>query len=190
MRTVPLHSDTATSAETEGAIVQALLDAYGIDAQLSRLSGESLNYRVSGINGEDYIVNNSAYDQSESLVEMEFLALRHASARFHDRQLPQNMKEKYRNAIACLSLSGSQAKRLRFCEFISGSLLDDSDISEKTQDNLGMILARFEQAMHGFDHPAAHRIHRWDLTRASQHEHAISLPEDTSKIALPGWAST
>jgi len=41
--------------------------------------------------------------------------------------------------------------------------------------------------MQGFDHPAAHRNHRWNLAEAGQHRDKISLVEDPEKQALLAW---
>ncbi len=77
---------------------------------------------------------------------------------------------------------------MRLKEFIPGLLLEYCDISDKVSSNLGTALARFDQAIVGFDHPAAHRAHPWDLTPASQHEHKISLLQDAAKVQLLSWA--
>jgi Ser/Thr protein kinase RdoA (MazF antagonist) len=54
--------------------------------------------------------------------------------------------------------------------------------------DLGQKLAQFDLAMRGFENPAAHRAHRWDLTRAEQHRDRIALVDDPQRRALLGWA--
>lgn len=66
--------------------------------------------------------------------------------------------------------------------------MGDSDISEELLRNTGETLALFDQAMTGFEHPAAHRAHRWKLTQVAQHEDSIELVRDASHRRLLSWA--
>ena len=52
---------------------------------------------------------------------------------------------------------------------------------------MGISLAQYNLAMQGFDHPAAHRNHRWNLAEAGQHRDKICLVEDPEKRALLAW---
>lgn len=52
---------------------------------------------------------------------------------------------------------------------------------------MGFTLATFHQALRGFDHPAAHRNHRWNLVEAGQHRDKIQLLKDPEKQVLLGW---
>jgi hypothetical protein len=61
------------------------------------------------------------------------------------------------------------------------------DISTKLTKNVGNSLARYHVAMQGFDHPAAHRNHRWNLAEAGQHRSKTTLLRDTGKAALMTW---
>ena len=38
------------------------------------------------------------------------------------------------------------------------------------------------------DHPAAHRTHQWDLSRAVQHRHKVSLIDDPDQRRILEWA--
>ena len=72
--------------------------------------------------------------------------------------------------------------------FIDGDQLENiSDISDILLINVGISLAQYNLAMQGFDHPAAHRNHRWNLAEAGQHRDIISLVEDPEKQALLAW---
>jgi len=183
-----LQPSAPASQEIECLIIQTLVNEYGIHAQLSRLPGENLNYLALANKDEKYIVKLAADDQSESFVDMEFLVLRQAADKLQDIRLPQIIETKSQNIEACLRFSDSSVKRLRIINFISGALLEDTDISDRIRKNVGSALAQFDRAVSDFDHPAAHRAHRWDLTRAIQHEHILSLLKDASKVHLLSWA--
>lgn len=42
--------------------------------------------------------------------------------------------------------------------------------------------------MNAFDHPAAHRRHRWNLATASRHQGKVALVVDPEKRTLLAWA--
>ena len=67
-------------------------------------------------------------------------------------------------------------------------LQDLFDISENLKMSLGATVAAFGEAMRTFEHPAAHRSHRWDLTRADRHREVLSLLPERQKRSLLGWA--
>ena len=54
-------------------------------------------------------------------------------------------------------------------------------------ENVGKSIARFNIAMQGFDHPAAHRSHRWNLVETGQHKDKLSLVAEPEKRALLEW---
>ncbi len=179
-------------AENEQFIVtsikQSLVENYNITGQLSRLPGENFNYLVVTQTDEKYVVKLAAEDQSESFVQMEYLALQQAAQFLPDIQLPQIIENKFMNVETFFSLESNYSKRLRLIQYLSGELLEHTDISEKCRFNVGKSLARFDLAMADFDHPAAHRAHRWDLTQAAQHEAAVELIHDVPKAQLLSWA--
>ena len=68
------------------------------------------------------------------------------------------------------------------------NLSEISDISEDLRFELGKSLARFDQALADFDHPAAHRQHRWNLADAGQHLGKVALIADPPRRELLSWA--
>jgi Ser/Thr protein kinase RdoA (MazF antagonist) len=64
---------------------------------------------------------------------------------------------------------------------------DKSDISDILIKNLGIALAGCHLTMQGFDHPAAHRNHRWNLEQAGQHRDKIRLLADPGNAELMTW---
>jgi len=97
-------------------------------------------------------------------------------------ELPRILKSKYRNIKTGIKLLLNSSNRLRLLSFINGTVLDNnSDISDELLKNVRFSLAKFDLAMQSFEHPAAHRNHRWNLARAGQHRHKISLLENTEQ---------
>jgi Ser/Thr protein kinase RdoA (MazF antagonist) len=78
---------------------------------------------------------------------------------------------------------------MRLLEYVPGiNLSNYSDISEDLRFQVGETLAKFDLAMAGFDHPSAHRNHRWDLANAGQHRAKIDFVDDPEKRRLLTWA--
>jgi Ser/Thr protein kinase RdoA (MazF antagonist) len=54
--------------------------------------------------------------------------------------------------------------------------------------NVGKTLAEFDFSMKNFDHPAAHRNHRWNLADVGQHRGKLTLIDDSEQRELLTWA--
>jgi hydroxylysine kinase len=178
------NSDSAVIADVQHVLRQD----YGLEAELSRLPGENLNFLVLLSNGEKYVAKISADDQSEAFVEMEYLALRQAAGALPDLALPQILPNRKGEIETCLSTSGNSSKRLRLINFLQGELLEHCNISDQVLNSLGAALGHFDLALRQFDHPAAHRSHRWNLSQAGQYQATVELVHETQSRELLAWA--
>jgi Ser/Thr protein kinase RdoA (MazF antagonist) len=165
-----------------------LFENYGLVAELERLPGENLNFLACGDKGEKYVVKIAAEDQSEAFIEMEFLALRVARNALNDIALPQIIENKQGKIETCFRTSENTSKRLRLIDYLYGTLLEHADISEDICKRTGQALAEFDLALRSFDHPAAHRNHRWDLTKAIQFRSCVERVSDVRRRATLSWA--
>ncbi len=169
-------------------IRQSLLENYGLQAELECLPGENLNFLACVGKDEKYVVKIAADDQSEAFVEMECLALQFAREPLKDIALPQILENKHGKIETYLTASKSLPKRLRVIDYLRGTLLEHSDISEQILRNVGDALAQFDLALRNFDHPAAHRSHRWDLTKANQYRGGLDRVQEPQKRTILAWA--
>ena len=166
---------------------------YGIDGVLSRLPGENLNYLVSANDGQCVIAKIAGSDMPSDVVEMEFAALEHAGKAQMGLDLPniiKNLDGRIETRINVhVNIHNWDDKRLILLHYVSGiNLSEISDISDNLRFDLGKSLARFDQAVADFDHPAAHRKHRWDLADAGQHHGKLELIDDLQRRELLAWA--
>jgi len=162
---------------------------YGIDGVLSRLPGENLNYLVTANDGQCAIAKIAGSDMPEDVVEMEFAALEHAGKAHLGLDLPRIIKNRNEKIETRINIHMYEDKRLRLLHYVSGiNLSEISDISDDLRFDLGKSLARFDQAVADFDHPAAHRRHRWNLADAGQHQGKLALIDDPQRRALLSWA--
>ena len=164
-------------------------ESYGIDGVLTRLPGENLNFLVETQNGRKWVAKIAGKDQGTKFVEMEHAALRWAGEAKLGLALPHIIENIYGKLETRIVLHNKSSNRLRINEYISGiNWSDYPDISRQMRLDLGTVLARFDLAMLGFDHPQAHRKHRWDLADAGQHQARVNLVQEPEKRELLAWA--
>ena len=160
--------------------VRACLEAhYGIHGKLARLPGENLNYRVTTGAGDRYVFKIVDDDMPPAVVEMENAVIEHALSADFPYQLPRIIKNLQGKIETGIKLLETPANRSRLLSFVDGKQLDSlTDISSQMRFEIGKFLAEFNFVMAGFDHPAAHRNHRWSLAEADQHRPKIALFND------------
>jgi Ser/Thr protein kinase RdoA (MazF antagonist) len=173
----------------EQNILQCLHDHYRIEGQISRLLGENLNYLVSSGGEKRFIFKIVDDDMPPEIVAMENEAIEHAVTAGFDVKLPRILKNRHGEIETGIDLRTNAHYRARLLEYIDGHLLESlSDISRNLIQNLGQMLAEFDLSMKDFDHPSAHRNHRWNLAEAGQHRAKLALIEDPGQRELLAWA--
>jgi len=171
------------------SVLDCLAMHYGIEGSLERLPGENLNFLVTEQGNVKHVLKIVDEHMPPAVVEMEFSAIEHALAAGFPLHLPRIIETKNGNIETGIKLPVNGPYRARLIEFIDGIGMSQlSDISDSLLSDLGRTLARFDLAMQGFDHPAAHRTHRWNLAEAEQHESKMSLIDDKEKQRLLEWA--
>jgi hypothetical protein len=175
--TLALDSDPIAAIAAIAALLRMeIRESYGMDGILSRLPGENLNYLVTAQDGRRAIAKIAGTDMPEDVVEMEFFALEHAGKAQLGLDLPQVIKNLHGKIETRINFHNNEDNRLRLLHYVAGfNLSEISDISKHLRFDLGKSLARFDQALAGFEHPAAHRQHRWNLADAA---HLPRLPDD------------
>lgn len=172
----------------EATVLECLAANYRLEGTLQRLAGENLNYRLLTGQDETYVVKIVDQDMPPAVVEMEFQAMEYAIKAGFELQLPQIVKNNNKNKETGIEIHTNKPQRLIVITFIEGYLLEDiPDISDELLRNLGISLAEYNLAMQGFDIPAAHRNHRWNLAETAQHRDKIELIKDPEKQALLRW---
>ena len=172
----------------ENSVLECLAENHGISGSLERLSGENLNYFLSTPEGEHYVVKIVDDHIPSEVVKMEFEALEYANSAGFPLQLPRIIENIHGKKETGIKIHINSLNTLLLMSYIDGNQLEEmSDISDILLKNIGISLAQYNLAMLGFDHPAAHRNHRWNLAEAGQHRDKISLLEDPEKQALLAW---
>jgi len=171
------------------SVSENLAANYGIQGKLDRLPGENLNFLVTQSSGTKHVLKIVDEHMPPSAVEMEYVAIEHALRAGFRPRLPRIIETLNANIECRINIHKKGVYRSRLIEFIPGIGMSElTDISENLLYDLGKTIAEFDRAMQGFDHPAAHRQHRWNLAEAEQHEGKIALIADPEKKQLLEWS--
>ena len=148
---------------------------WGCDAELTRLPGENLNFRVDVPDASARVLKLTT-DRSAD-VDLEEAVLSHLCD--DGFVVPASMPTLHGATSVDVDIAGHRAVA-RLQSFVDGSQWRDVVTTSDLLFDIGAYLGRLHQSLLGFEHPGANRTHLWDLTQANQHMHAISL------IGTPG----
>jgi Ser/Thr protein kinase RdoA (MazF antagonist) len=173
----------------EAAIGEFIFANYGLKGSLERLGGENLNYLVTTPEGRRQVLKIVDETEAEESAELENRLIEHVRKAGFELGLPA-IEKTYRGEIDTrINIPVSGMYRARMLRFVNGGLLENQpDISTNLLANVGFSLARLDRALQGFDHPALHRQHRWELLRAGRHRDKLHLVSDHEDRALAAWA--
>ncbi len=173
----------------ETVVLECLRENYGVEGRLERLPGENLNYLVTASRGERFVFKIVDDDMPSEVVMMESAAIQHAISAGISLNLPKIVKNIHKNMETGINIHKNERKRSRLIEFIEGDVLENiTDISVVMLKNVGKSLAEFNLSLREFNHPAAHRSHRWNMIESAQHEATIQRISDPEKRAMLEWA--
>lgn len=176
------------SEPIEQTVHRCLEDSYRLRGNLERLAGENLNYLLVTEEGARFVVKIVGEDMPRDVVEMENAATEFALSAGFPLTLPKIIRNKFRNIETGIKNHNIGLLRLRLISFIEGNVLEYvTDISDRLLADVGVTVANYHSAMQGFDHPAAHRNHRWNLVEAGQHWKKTALLKDPSQRELMRW---
>lgn len=173
----------------EEKIGEFLFANYGLQGRLERLGGENLNYLVTTPKGRRQVLKIVEEVEAEESAELENRLIEHARISGFEFGLPV-IEKTYQGEIETrIDIPVSGVYRARMLRFVNGELLENlPDISINLLSNVGFSLARLDKALEGFDHPALHRQHRWDLSLAGRHRDKLHFISDAEDRVLAAWA--
>lgn len=173
----------------EKAVLDCLAHHYGIRGRLERLPGENINYKVTTPAGKNYVLKLVDEHTPPEVVEMEVELLQHVNRTDFPLKLPQIIQTNNKKYETRIDIRNYGLYRLRLIEFLDGMNWEYiADISLDMVADAGSLLAEFNQVLGDFDHPGAHRDHRWNLAQSRQHLAAVERIEDRNERELVSWA--
>jgi 4-aminobutyrate aminotransferase-like enzyme/Ser/Thr protein kinase RdoA (MazF antagonist) len=140
---------------------------YRIVGNVKELPSErDQNFLLRDSSGKQYVLKIASTLESESILEMQNKAMQRVAA-FTDRVLaPRICRNVQNNDVASVLDSDGQPHLVRMLTHLPGiPLALFRPHSNELLQKLGKTLALIDQALTGFEHPAARRDLRWDFDR-------------------------
>jgi len=140
---------------------------YGIKGTVHPLVSErDQNFRLSTQSGIRYMLKISNQAEQLEVVDFQNQALRHVANRDASIPLPRVIPTLDGQLHCCAEHSGERYF-VRVLSWLDGSVLHDSTANPNLARRLGRLLARFDVALQGFDHPGSNPPSLWDMKRAA-----------------------
>lgn len=170
-------------------VCRLLQKRYGLEAELTRLPGENLNYLLCGSGGERHVLKIASAECGNETIEMEHAAIECVASADIGLRVPRTVKTAGGSVIAELEIEGSEPLRAQLLEYVNGTpWCELPGHSAALCHDLGAKLARLDKILAEFKHPAMARTHRWDLVRLDAQRADIALVDEPQRRHMAEWA--
>jgi Ser/Thr protein kinase RdoA (MazF antagonist) len=165
-------------AVTADAAERIAAELYGISARASALPGEyDNNFRLTTESGAGFVLKIMHPSRENALVDLQARALQHLAARAPGLPLQRVRPARSGQAISVVEIKPGVPQAVWAVGFIHGRpFAETRPRPSQLLEELGEFLGTMSAALADFDHPAAIRELKWDLTRSgwiSAHLHEI-----------------
>jgi 4-aminobutyrate aminotransferase-like enzyme/Ser/Thr protein kinase RdoA (MazF antagonist) len=165
--------------------VQRLLrDVYGIEGVLRPLSGErDQNFRVDATTGATFVLKIANAAESTDTLDFQTTALDHIAQTAPELPVPRTVPTVDRRKIASFQ-SAQGVLPVRMLTHLAGEPALLWRATPLFRRKLGALVARLDQALKTFDHPAADGKLIWDLQHAGELAARVAAISDPESRAL------
>ena len=140
---------------------------YGMKGTVHLLVSErDQNFRLTTQSGVRYTLKISNHAEQIEVVDFQNQALLYVANRDASIPLPRVIPTLDRQ-LNCRVKHSGEGYFVRVLSWLDGSVLHDSTANPDLARRLGRLLARFDVALQGFDHPGSNPPSLWDMKRAA-----------------------
>jgi len=161
-------------------------DLFSIKGTAKALPGElDFNFKITGTNGDDYILKISRPDENESYLNFQQEILQHLALNAKDLITPKVITDFKGNSISEFEDDYGQFRKVRLLSWIQGRVW--SGVNPQLDDlrySLGVQCGKLAKALQDFNHPEANRDFEWDVAQGAWTEKHINLFKDEEKEIL------
>ncbi|NKJ02833.1 phosphotransferase [Novosphingobium sp. SG707] len=153
---------------------------YGRDLMALDLSGErDRNFKMVGQDGSQYLLKVSNPAEARDIVNLQTCVLNYLAGKASGLSVPRPVAALDGSYEVPITLDDGRASILRMLTFLPGMPLGQSTRTTAQRRALGQTLARLDQALEGFTHPAAQHDLLWNVAAAHR------LTDMIDSIAAP-----
>lgn len=141
---------------------------FNIEGSAFPLPGEiDFNFRIKVTNGHGFILKVSRVDEDVQYLEFQQELLQYVAGRQKGMVSPLVIKDVNGNTITEYKDSLGNQRKIRLLSWIPGRLWSGVNPQlDALRFSLGEQCGRLASALHGFDHPMAHRKFDWDISQS------------------------
>jgi Ser/Thr protein kinase RdoA (MazF antagonist) len=177
--TIPLESIPRFTAEDASNVARR---DFGIEGKISPLPSErDQNFLIADESGRKYVLKIANLNDAPETLHFQNQAMRHVAGAVTGCRV-QNIIASLQGAELTTIHNGSSGTShcVRMLTWIEGEVLANTTAREPGLfESIGASMAKIDAALHGFTHPAMHRVLQWDLRQAGMaRENAVLLSSD------------
>lgn len=158
------------------------------DITISRLPGESPNYLITTGDEKHVVLKIAGSEHTNESIKLQH----HIFEQLHDAGLsvnfPRIIPNKTGDIIAVTSTKDNSRLRAYLLKYVRGIPWNEAGTPSRDQlHDFGKFLGKFDLALNSIDHPATHRTHSWDLTKAMQHRRKAGYINEPVRRQILEW---
>ena len=156
---------------------------FGIKAKAKKLVGElDFNYYLKTESGSEYILKIAHFGEDRQYLDMQNEVMLHLERKKTSLQLPRVIPNKNGENITIIKDGEGNERFLRLLTWLPGKLwFYVNPHSEELLKSLGQVCGTLSSVLSDFDHPATHRNHKWDVSKANWVKEYFHFIEDEKK---------
>jgi len=170
-------------------------ELYGLDVLAEPLPSErDQNFHLCDASGAQFVLKIANQEESPAVLDLQNSLLGFLGAQPTGLEFPRVVPASGGSAIATVAGSDGAPCFVRLLTWVDGiCMARAAPHSAELLRSLGAALARVDNSLETFSHPAAHRVLHWDLRQAAlARPHLNLLPEPRRRLIEPifdAWAA-
>jgi 4-aminobutyrate aminotransferase-like enzyme/Ser/Thr protein kinase RdoA (MazF antagonist) len=166
--------------------VRLARELYGLDATAKSLPGEyDDNFHLISSDGREFVLKVMHPARERSFIDLQCQALQHLATRAGNILLPRVFASRGEELYTEITDSDGEPRLVWMLTFVPGTVLAKvRPHSEELLKSIGRLLGAMDSALQDFEHPAARRELKWDLSAAGWIRNHVQESPDPARRAL------
>ncbi|MBM2715120.1 phosphotransferase [Mesorhizobium caraganae] len=174
---------------SDGEAVEIAHTHYGLSATARRLSGEKdSNFRITAEDGNQYLLKIVNPSEDSAVTNMHTKALQHVEKRDPEMPVQRVVLDLQGRPEFELDYGPDDRRTVRLVTFTKGELQRKTTQTPQQRRNIGAMLARLQEALVDFRHPAENHFSTWDLKNTLSLKPMIAeIKDESHSLELLNW---